>query len=55
MERYVHLTEAQTTARLETIDRQYWDAMDYLAAIATDRADLMNRLQEIHEQEPRNA
>ena len=46
MERYTSLTPEQQEARLAELTELYWNAMDYLASIATERAMLMNEMQE---------
>lgn len=42
---YQDLSREQADQRFAELDRQYWDAQDYLAAIATERAALLNVMQ----------
>lgn len=42
---YTDLTQEQAQQRYSQLERQYWDAADYLAALAAERAALLNVMQ----------
>lgn len=50
---YSTLTQNQRYDRLEELDKLYWNAMSYMAAIAVERGLLMNEIQQANiPQEP---
>lgn len=43
---YASLTHEEADQRFLMIERQYWDAVDAVAALATERASILNLYQE---------